>query len=347
MGFEREDRHRLLRERAGEYVRVALESATKEHPVAVLFTAVDDRPYPTHRQAHPAFYGSFDWHSCVEMHWVAMRLLRMFPDETPGDWARATLNQLLTPEHLERELTFFHEPQNRLWERPYGWGWLLTLAYELATWDDDDARRWWTALEPLALHLEASLVEWLPKLTYPVRSGVHSNTAFSLSRSYDHALRRAEHGDRQFLDAINQTALGWFEQDTGYPAHYEPSGGDFLSAGLCEAELIGKILPQERFLAWLDRFLPGLAAGQPASIFHPATVTDVSDGHIAHLHGLNISRAWAMTALADRMPADDPRRAPLLASAERQANASLPQVSGSDYMVEHWLAVYAVLLLGS
>jgi hypothetical protein len=347
MSFERVDRHALLRERAAEYVRTALESATREYPVYSIFVAVDDGPYPTHRQAHPAFYGSFDWHSCVEMHWVAVKLLRMFPDETPGEWARSILNDLLTPEKLSKELAFFHEPQHRSWERPYGWGWLLTLAYELATWDDEDGRRWWAALEPLALHLEASLVEWLPKLTYPQRSGVHSNSAFSLSRSYDHALRRAEHGDRRLLDAINHTALGWFERDTEYPAHYEPSGSDFLSAALCEAELMGKILPEHRFLPWLDRFLPGLAQQQPAVIFHPATVTDASDGQIAHLHGLNISRAWAMTALADRMTSDDPRRGPLLESAERQAHAALPQVSGSDYMVEHWLAVYAVLLLGN
>jgi len=347
MGFEREDRHALLRVRADEYVRVALESATKPYPVYAMFIATDDGPYPTHRQAHPAFYGSFDWHSCVEMHWVAVRLLRMFPEETPGEWARSTLDQLLTPDHLEQELAFFQEPQHRGWERPYGWGWLLTLAYELVTWDDPDARRWWSALEPLAYDLEHALAEWLPKLTYPVRSGVHSNSAFSLSRSYDYALRRAEHGDRHLLDAINDAAIRWFEGDTEYPAHYEPSGSDFLSAALCEAEMMGKVFPEHRFLPWLDRFLPGLAAGQPAAIFHPATVTDASDGQIAHLHGLNISRAWAMTQLADRLPADDPRRAPLLASAEWQATAALPQVSGSDYMVEHWLAVYAVLLLAN
>ncbi len=347
MGFEREDRTAMLRERAAEYARVALESATKPYPVYTMFIATDDGPYPSHRQAHPAFYGSFDWHSCVEMHWVAVRLLRMFPDETPGDWARATLDDLLTPENLQTELAFFQQPEHGGWERPYGWGWLLTLAHELATWEDPDGRRWWAAVEPLALHLERSLVEWLPKLTYPVRSGVHSNTAFSLSRSYDHALRRADDGDRLLLDAINDATRRWFQDDRDYPSHYEPSGSDFLSAGLCEAELMGRVLPPERFLPWLDRFLPGLAAEKPASIFQPATVTDTSDGQIAHLHGLNISRAWAMTQLADRLPAKDPRRAPLLASAERQANASLPQVSGSDYMVEHWLAVYAVLLLGN
>lgn len=347
MSFDKEARLELLRERAADYVRTALSCATRPYPVYAAFIPDDDTPLPLYREAHPAFYGSFDWHSCVEMHWVAARLLRLFPNDTPGEDARATLNSLLTKENLEAELAFFQEPNHGWWERPYGWGWFLTLAHELATWDDPDARRWYAAIEPLATFFEESLIAWLPKLTYSVRTGLHSNSAFSQSLTLNWARRRAEHGDRRLLDAIDRAAIGWFLHDVDYPAHYEPSGSDFLSAALTEAELMSKVLPEGRFVPWLDRFLPGLAQSQPTVLFEPATVSDNSDGGIAHLHGLNISRAWAMTAIAEKLPPGDPRIAPLLASAERQAHASLSQVVGSDYMVEHWLAVYAVLLLGT
>ncbi|HET8524544.1 MAG TPA: DUF2891 domain-containing protein [Thermomicrobiales bacterium] len=343
--MDREGRNALLRERASDYVQVALDGITTEYPVMPLFVATGPGPYRTHREMHPAFYGCFDWHSCVEMTWAIVRLLRRFPDNVPDERARAALNDLLTPEHIAAEVAFFSDPNHRSIERPYGWGWLLTLQNELRGWDDPDAAHWADAVQPLADLLAGNLTGWLPKLTYPQRTGVHPNTAFGLSRSYDFARWRADRGDDALLRAIGDAARRWFLGDLDYPAQYEPSGADFLSPALTEAELMSRLLPAREFSEWLDRFLPGIAAKQPATLFQPAIVSDVTDGQIAHLHGLNLSRGWAFLAIANRLPPGDARISPLHAAAERHMQASLPAVAGRGYMVEHWLAAYATLLL--
>ena len=341
--FGREERAAILRERAAEYVGVALENMVREYPHMPYFIATGPASYRSHRELHPAFFGSFDWHSCVEMHWVVVRLLRLFPGLEGESDARATLDALLTPGNLRAEASFFADPNHRSLERPYGWGWLLTLYAELATWDDPDGRRWAAAVEPLARLLTEMLEAWIPLLTYPQRIGMHANTAFGLSRAWESAglLRPA------LREAIREAALRWFGGDADYPAHYEPSGADFLSAALCEAELMATVLPAEAFGAWLGRFLPGLAAAEPAALFTPAFVSDETDGQIAHLHGLNLSRAWAFLRLAGTMGEDDARLPALRAAVKRHAEASLGAVAGSDYMVEHWLAAYATLLLSA
>ncbi|MDQ3515116.1 MAG: DUF2891 domain-containing protein [Chloroflexota bacterium] len=345
MTFDAARRRDMLTVEADRYLAVALANVTREFPSMSPFVAMGPGPVPAHRTSHPAFYGSFDWHSCVEMVWVVVRLLRRFPAAPSGAAARGVLDDLLTPENLAAEVAFFTGPEHRTIERPYGWGWCLTLAHELDTWDDPDGHRWGEALRPLAGHFAASLVGWIPRLTYPQRTGLHPNTAFGLTLALDHARWRAGRGDDGLLRAIEGGARRWFAGDRDYPAHYEPSGADFLSAALSEAELMSRILPVAEFPGWLGEFLPGLAAGEPGTLFRPVTATDTSDGQLAHLLGLNLSRAWAMTAVADRLPAGDPRIGPLLAGAERQAVSALPHVVGSDYMAEHWLAAYAVLLL--
>ena len=345
MPFDQPHRTALLRERAAGYLQVALANITREYPNMPYFIASGPGPYPTHREMHPAFYGSFDWHSCVEMHWVVARLLRRVPEIIPAATARAALDQLLTEENIAAEVRFFSDGNHQTLERPYGWGWLLTLHHELATWDDPDGQRWTETLAPLADLLAANLTTWLPRLTYPQRTGMHPNTAFALSLSYDEATRRAGQGDGALLGAIQTAATCSFLDDSDYPAHYEPSGADFLSPALVEAELMARIIDPGAFPTWLERFLPGVASAQPASLFQPVTISDATDGQIAHLEGLNLSRAWAFTALAGRLPPTDRRTAPLLAAAERHAAASLPHVAGSHYMVEHWLAAYATLLL--
>src|SRR5680860_936422 len=175
MTFDERDRMTLLRERAASYVEVALQSIPKEYPHFPYFIATGPESYRTHREFHPAFYGSFDWHSCVEMHWVAVRLMRLFPQDVPAEIARATLDALLTPANIASEIAFFSDPSHKSLERPYGWGWLLRLAAELEQWDDPDGLRWSQAVEPLARLLLERLVEWLPKLTYPQRAGNHPN----------------------------------------------------------------------------------------------------------------------------------------------------------------------------
>ena len=346
MAFDREARLALLREHAADYVDVAVRNIQREYPHMPYYVATGPGPYPSHREFHPAFFGCFDWHSCVEMYWVAIRLMRLFPDDVPDVEARHTISSLLTLGHIATEMAFFANPDHKSLERPYGWAWLLTLMHELEGWRADaDAQRWADNLRPLADVLADKLVAWLPKLTYPQRVGMHANTAFGLLRSLDLADSRAENGDARLRDAIQEAASRLFAHDIDYPAHYEPSGADFLSPALAEAELMSRLLDAATFPLWLSKFLPGLSDGHPASLFTPAIVSDASDGQIAHLAGLNLSRAASFVAIAERLPEGDSRVSNLLDGAERHAAASLPSVSGSDYMVEHWLAAYATLLL--
>ncbi|HUZ02359.1 MAG TPA: DUF2891 domain-containing protein [Thermomicrobiaceae bacterium] len=339
------ERAELLHDRAPAYARVALDNIRREHPSYVVYVSTGAGVPPAPRRLHPAFYGSFDWHSCVEMHWVLARLLRLLPDLLPRAEIRAALEEHLTGEAIAGEVAYFSEPAQHTVERPYGWGWLLMLVHELRGWDDPDARRWDAALDPLATLFAGRLQAWLPRLTYPVRYGAHYNSAFGLSLALPYARDRAASGDRALLEAIVDAARRWFGEDAGYPAAWEPSGGDFLSPALVEAELMSRLMEPQAFTGWLDRFLPDIAAGEPRSLFTPVTVADPTDGHSGHLHGLNLSRAWCWRRLAERLPAGDARVGVMLDAGARHAAASLPHVVGGDYTLEHWLACYAVLLL--
>jgi hypothetical protein len=332
-----------LRAEADGYARLALENIAREFP-AYMLVAMDRPGDAPHRPRDwmPAFYGSLDWHSCVEMHWVLVRLLKVAGDAVPSDEIRAALNARLTEDALLGEADFIRA--NGRSERPYGWGWALTLAHELETWDDPDARRWAAVIRPLAHSVGGEFLDWLPRATYPVRYGVHANSAFGLSLALPYG-RLGGSGRSDLAEAIERTARRWYLADTGYPGGWEPSGQDFLSAALTEAELMAQLLPADEFPGWLGAFLPGIAEGEPASLFTPAVVSDSSDGQIAHLHGLNLSRAWCWRRLAEALPPADPRVPPCLAAMRRHAGASLSHVTGDDYMVTHWLAAYAVLLM--
>jgi hypothetical protein len=338
-------RSALFGEVASTYARVALDNVRREYPTYVFYVATDPGLPPAPRDLHPAFYGSYDWHSCVAMHWLLVRLLRLVPEAVPQDGARATLAAHLAPGPLAGEVAFFANPAHRTIERPYGWGWLLALAAELGGWDDPDGRSWAANLTPLVDLLAERFRDWLPRQTYPVRHGLHANSAFGLSRALPFAAARARAGDDALLTAIRAAADRWFAADADYPAAWEPSGSDFLSPALTEAEVMASLLPPPAFAAWLDRFLPAIAHGQPATLFTPATVSDDADGQIAHLHGLNLSRAWCWRRLVESLPPGDPRIQPMEQAAARHAEAALPRVAGSDYMVEHWLAFYAALYL--
>jgi Protein of unknown function (DUF2891) len=329
----------LLRAHARGFAGVIVESLGREYPNAIrhVMTGPDDRPRP--REIHPSFYGCYDWHSAVEMHWALVRLLRTVPDGLDAEEARRVLDEHLDAEALATEAAYFDV--NPGFERPYGWGWALMLAHELATWDDPDARRWTRNLSPLADVLDAGFVGWLPKATYPNRDGMHANSAFALGRALPFAAARAG----ALLEAIHDAADRWYSGDRDYPGGWEPSGADFLSPALVEAELMAALLDTDRFPAWLGRFLPRLADEEPQALFTPAVVSDLSDGQIAHLHGLNLSRAFCWSRLADVLAPDDPRVRQMREAARRHTDASLDQVTGSGYMVEHWLACYAVLLL--
>lgn len=346
MSFDAARRRALLEHHANDWLQVGIENLHREFPHRPNLFISEPGPYRTHRERHPVFFGSYDWHSCVEMYWTMIRIMKLLPGLPNEQAAREAIETLLTPAGMEQELETFNDPGAGGMERPYGWGWYLTFVDELATWDDDDARRWWERSISLADLFAAKFVEWLPKLYYPQRVGMHANTAFGLARSWEWAERQAEQGDDTLCDAIREAGIRLFLGDTDYPAHYEPSGADFLSGALAEAELMSMLMPEDEFLAWFDRFLPGIAAAQPEVLFNPVVVTDSSDGQLAHLEGLNLSRAAAFVAIADVLPENDDRIAPMLAAAERHTDASLGQAAGSNYMVEHWLAAYAVLLLG-
>jgi hypothetical protein len=332
----------VLAERAEGYARVALANIEREFPHHEAHPRSDASPIPRPRELHPAFYGSLDWHSCVEMHWVLVRLLRLVPASIPQDEIRAALDAHLSADAIAGETRFFSNDANRLSERPYGWGWALRLAAEVRALDDQGAERWAENLQPLADLFVKRFLEWLPKVTYPFRAGLHGNTAFAFSL----LLPFAQAHDKALLEAVEEAATRWYRGDAGYAAEWEPSDSDFLSPALTEAELMSSLLPGAEFSEWLERFLPGIANGEPSTLFTPAVVTDPTDGYIAHLHGLNLNRAWCFRRLAAALPDADPRGAVMLEAAKRHAEASLDQAVGSDYAVEHWLPAYAVLYLG-
>lgn len=339
-----------LLDNAAAYARVALANIGREYPADVwqMLRGPDDpRLRPSERT--PVFFGSLDWHSSVEMHWLLVRLLRAVPEAIPADEIRAVLERRFSAEALAAEARFIGHPDNRNRERPYGWGWALALVAEVdALADarrDPDGARWAARFAPLADAAAGNFLDWLPRATYPVRYGVHTNSAFGLSLALPHARSRRDGGDDALLVAVEGAVARWFATDADYPGGWEPSGFDFLSPALVEAELMAGLRAPSDFGRWLARFLPGLPDGRPASLFTPAIVTDPTDGHIAHLHGLNASRAWCWRRIAESLPAGDPRAPVALGAMRRHADAALPHVVGDDYMVEHWLAAYAVLLL--
>ena len=340
-----DDWGRMLREEAGSYARVALTNIKREFPgfVGHVMAKPGDHPYRP-RARNPVFYGSFDWHSSVEMHWLLVRLLRVVPDVVPDAEIRKALRGNFERVALAAEEEFVAGPDGAM-ERPYGWGWALMLVHEVSTWDDQDGLRWEHALAPFGRTLRGLFLEWLDTAAYPVRHGVHSNSAFGMSLALPYAGALARSGDTELRGSIEARAHEWFGADILYPASLEPSGQDFLSPALTEAELMARVLGPGDFAEWLAVFLPGIERGEPAALFRPVVVPDTRDGHITHLHGLNASRAWCWRRLAETLPAGDPRIPAMWRAARVHAQAALPFAVGSDYMVEHWLAVYAVLLL--
>ncbi len=331
-------RHELTAEIAERFAGLTLGHLGREfpnHPGHVLTSAADLR---TPRALHPVFYGSYDWHSCVHGWWQVARLGRLFPGGRFLGRMGAHFDLHLTAEHVAAEVGYFERGASRSFERPYGWGWLLALAAELDRHATAEGRRWRATIAPLAELIAGRLAEFLGQAIYPIRSGTHANTSFAASLAHDYAVRC---GDGRLLGAIRAAAEFWYGRDEGCQA-WEPSLSDFLSPALVEADCMRRVLGVEAFRDWLGRFLPWLATGEPEALFKPASVPDRTDGHVVHLDGLNLSRAWCWRGIASALEAGDPRRGVVLEAAEAHWAASLPHVSG-DYMGEHWLATFAVL----
>ena len=291
---------------------------------------------------HPSFYGCYDWHSSVHGHWMLVRLLRLFPQLPESRQIREALNGNLSSENITVEVSYLTQPNRQSFERTYGWAWLLKLAEELRGWNDEDGRRWSRNLQPLADALADRYITFLPKQTYPIRTGVHPNTAFGLAFALDYA--RAV-GNKKLEGLIEERSRTYFGSDVNYPGSWEPGGEDFFSPGLIEADLMRRVLKPAEFPKWFQRFLPGIASGQPEKLLHPAVVGDRSDPKLVHLDGLNLSRAWCMRSIASALPGGGSARAVLAAAAAEHAKDALGHVASGDYGGEHWLASFAVYLL--
>lgn len=328
---------RLTPALASRFARIALAHVTREYPNKLDHVLEGEADALGPRALHPIFYGSFDWHSCVHGYWLLATLLRRAPGIPESEAIRRLFEEQITPHKVAAEIHYLQRPSARGFERPYGWAWLLKLQAELMLHED---RRWAAALRPLAEAFADRFRTFLPSAIYPVRTGVHSSTAFALALAYDYA---AAAGDSALMDQLRGRVRGWYMSDRDAAA-WEPSQDDFLSPTLMEAECVRRYISAEEFRAWFAEFLPGAAARRPTTLFEPAVVTDRSDGKIAHLDGLNLSRAWCWREIAAALPTSDPLCAVAHDTAERHLAASLPHVAG-DYMGEHWLASFALLAL--
>ena len=321
---------KLDAELGARLARIALGHVTKEYPHKLDHVLSGDEDALPPRVLHPIFYGSFDWHSCVHGWWTLLTLRRLFPEEDEAAAIAELADTSFTTNKIAAELAYLDRPQSAGFERPYGWGWLLYLHLEASRHDD---HAWAAELEPLARAFAERLKVYLAKLNYPIRVGTHFNTAFALLL----ALEWAEKFEPALRDAIRNWAAEKFAGDRDCQA-WEPGGDEFLSPALVEALCMKRTLPAAEFESWLGQFLPRLAEHQPRTLFVPATVSDRSDGKIAHLDGLNLSRAWCWRSLA-------PTLGPVaLQVADEHLEAALPYLA-SDYAGEHWLASFALLAL--
>jgi len=336
------DQHSLTQAQASRFAALALKCIQKEYPNKPDHTINDESDVRNPRAMHPAFYGCLDWHSTVHGHWMLVHLLRLFPNLPESKQIRAALDANLSAKNITGEVAYLKQANRASFERTYGWAWLLKLAEELHDWNDEDGRRWSRNLAPLAGAFVEKYLAFLPKQNYPIRTGVHPNTAFGLAFALDYA--RAA-GDKKLETLIIERSRTYYGHDVNYPAAWEPGGEDFFSPALMEADLVRRVMNKSEFARWFHRFLPGLASNQPRSLLQPAIVTDRSDPKLVHLDGLNLSRAWCMRSIASALPPNDPARRVLARSAIAHANAALPYITSGNYEGEHWLASFAVYLL--
>ncbi len=328
---------------AERFGRLALECVGREYPNKIAHVLSSDGDVLPPRELTPAFYGCYDWHSAVHGHWLLARLARSFPKSPVAGEARAALAANLTPEKIAGEVHYLEGEGRVSFERPYGLAWLLQLAAELREWDDTQARSWVETLEPLERAAAERLREWIPKLTHPIRIGEHSQTAFAFGLILDWA-RIA--GDRETEDVVREASLRFYLNDRDCPLSYEPSGQDFLSPCLAEADLMRRLLLPAEFAAWLGDFLLTIPVGDTDEHWiEPAVVSDPGDPKLGHLDGLNLSRAWMLEGIASGLSVSDPRRPALVATAQAHREAGLAAVTGEHYEGGHWLSSFAMYLV--
>jgi hypothetical protein len=326
---------------AGRFAQLALACLHQEYPNKIAHVMQGDADVRPPRALTPAFFGCYDWHSAVHGHWLLVRLARRFPDAPFAQDARAALAKSLTPAHIAVEVEYLGHAKRASFERPYGLAWLLQLSAELRAWDDPQAREWAAALAPLEALAATKLKAWLPKLHYPIRVGEHDQTAFAFGLVWDWA-RVA--GDAEMTALLGDAATRFYRGDRDCPLRYEPSGQDFLSPCLAEADFMRRVLAPDDFAKWLQRFLPQVPAKSDAAWLPPGVVTDRADPKLAHIDGLNLSRAWMLEGIAHGLKPTDRRVPALLAAAASHRATALPAVTGEHYEGGHWLGTFAVYL---
>lgn len=332
----------LTAEQAQTFAGLALGCVGRPFPYKPehVFTGPDSNQMPA--ALHPVFSGCFDWHSATHGHWLLVRLLKTFPEHPEAARWRDTLEGRFTAEGLHAEAEYFESKDQKGFERPYGWAWALRLALELRAWDSPEGKRWAERYAPLEKRLVKAFLDYLPRLSFPVRSGVHSNTAFALAQALDYARGVGHH---ELENLVVARSRDYFLADRDCPVMYEPSGEDFFSPCLLEADLMRRVLPAGEFRDYLGRLLPGFKRGRLGNLERFAVVTDPTDGRLVHLDGLNLVRAWCFEGVASALPPGDRRRSVALDLARRHAEAGLARVLSGHYEGEHWLASFAVYLL--
>jgi len=338
----KQDQLSLTQAEASHFASLALKCIQREYPNKPDHTINDAGDVRGPRAMHGTFYGCFDWHSSVHGHWMLGRLLRLFPSLPEAREIRSALDANLSAKNIRNEVAYLNQSNRASFERTYGWAWLLKLAEELHDWNDQDGKRWSQNLQPLADGFVEKYLSFLPKQNYPIRTGVHPNTAFGLAFALDYA--RAV-GNQKLEALIVERSRTYYARDTNYPASWEPGGEDFFSPALMEADLMRRVMGKTEFAAWFHRFLPGVSRSQPRQLLQPAIVTDRTDPKLVHLDGLNLSRAWCMRSIAIALPRNDPARKVLARSEAAHAKAGLDHVASGNYEGEHWLASFAVYLL--
>lgn len=326
---------------AARFANLALKCLHDEYPNHLSHSLNGDADAQPPHALHPAFYGCYDWHSDVHGHWLLVRLARLFPNAPFAAQARREIGRSLTAQNMVAELAYLKKDGRTSFERPYGLAWLLQLAAELREWNEPEAQAWAATLRPLETEAAARLKSWLPGLHYPIRIGEHDQTAFSFGLIWDWA---GIAGDAPMRVALTDAARRFYLNDRRCPLNYEPSGEDFLSPCLAEADFMRRVLDPPAFGRWLSAFLPGIPDRAGSPWIEPAIVTDRSDPKLAHLDGLNLSRAWMLEGIARGLPPGDRRIPALAATAERHRHAALPEITGEHYEGGHWLGTFAVYL---
>jgi hypothetical protein len=326
---------------AQRFANLALACVHKEYPNHISHTLNSDADAAPPRKLTPAFYGCYDWHSSVHGHWLLVRLVRTFPEAPFVQAAREALRQSLTAENIVQEAAYLRGEGRSSFERPYGLAWLLQLVAELREWDDPQAKEMAANLHPVEEAALERLKNWLPKLSNPVRIGEHDQTAFALGLILDYM---HGDGDQKFTELVVSRANQFYLSDKNCPLAYEPSGEDFLSLCLAEADLMRRVLPSPEFARWLRTFMPQVSTSGDDIWLQPVVSPDPSDPKLAHLDGLNLSRAWMLEGIAAGLPKNDKRRAAIMATAEAHRRSGLAAVTGEHYEGGHWLGSFAVYL---